>query len=243
MILAANQITFMPWLGFFDLIRCADVWVTLDTFQMPDRSFIPRNKIKYSDGDIRWISIPLKAYHSNTQINKVYINKGIWWKKIINKLSNYYIKARYFKIIHHYVERLLPPREELLAEYNERTLKSVCKILDIRFSPVRLSDLEIHHESGVEATDSLLVDLCKQYRADKYYNFRRGIDEGMHKVENYLPHKIQLYKQAFEHPQYPQCSGGEFTSHMSILDALYNVGPEETRNLIVKGSGWECVQI
>jgi hypothetical protein len=236
MILAANQITFIPWIGFFDLIRCSDVWVTLDTFQMPDRSFISRNRVKYDDNNIRWISIPLKAYKSQTQINEIQIIQDKWWKKIINRLSNYYSKAKYFRVVHSLVEHILPPHENYLVDYNERVLRNLCTIVNIQFSPIRLSNLTIEHSCGTDATDNLLVALCKKFGADCYYNFRCGVDEGMHKCENYASNGIKLYKQAFNHLEYQQC-GEKFISHMSILDALYNVGPEETKNLIITGSG------
>jgi hypothetical protein len=208
---------------------------------MPNQSFIARNKVKFRDNDVRWISIPQKAHNRKIKINEVKIIQDKWWQAAINKLSNYYCKAKYYHAIHPIIKQILLPHEEYLAEYNERIMIYICKIVDIKFSPVRLSDLNMEFESGVEGTDRLFVALCKKFGADSYYNFRSGVDEGIHKCENYAHHGIKLYKQTFNHPEYKQC-GEKFISHMSILDALYNVGPEETQNLIIKGSGWELVQ-
>ena len=39
--------------------------------------------------------------------------------------------------------------------------------------------------------------------------------------------KIKLTFQKFAHPKYPQLHG-EFVPNLSILDAIFNIGPEDT---------------
>ena len=107
-------------------------------------------------------------------------------------------------------------------------------MMDIEFNPIPLSSLEVE---DYEDADSLFVDLCKKFGASAYYNFQRGVELGLHKAECFLPHGIRLFKQEFRHPEYPQLTPA-FVSHLSVLDALYNVGPERTRELLREGSRW-----
>jgi len=43
---------------------------------------------------------------------------------------------------------------------------------------------------------------------------------------------IEVMYQTWEHPIYRQLGQG-FVSHLSVIDALMNIGPEATRSLIV----------
>jgi hypothetical protein len=42
---------------------------------------------------------------------------------------------------------------------------------------------------------------------------------------------IEVVYQAWQHPMYVQ-RGVEFVSHLSVVDALMNIGPQATRSLI-----------
>ena len=52
MILTAHQPVYLPWLGLFDKIAKADVFVIFDTVQYLPKDWMNRNKIKIKDVDI-----------------------------------------------------------------------------------------------------------------------------------------------------------------------------------------------
>src|SRR4051812_2878447 len=58
MIVAAHQPNFIPWLGYFDKMRKADLFVSVDHVQMERQSFQNRVRIKTGGGD-RWITVPV----------------------------------------------------------------------------------------------------------------------------------------------------------------------------------------
>lgn len=234
MILAANQPCFMPWMGYFDLICQSDVWISLDTFQFPNRSFINRNRICPADGNWKWITVSTTHIHKRCSILNVKLASSEWYTDISAKLDAYYRKSSFFSEVHKHICAILVPREDSLATYNERTVKDLCAMMDIKFNPIPLSSLGM---KDYDNADSLFVDLCKKFGASDYYNFQRGVEIGLHKPENFLPYGIRLVKQEFQHPVYPQLTP-DFISHLSILDALYNVGPERSRELVLEGSRW-----
>ena len=51
----------MPWLGYFEQIANADVFVFLDTVQFVARSWHNRNRLKGSDGQHFWLTVPIAA--------------------------------------------------------------------------------------------------------------------------------------------------------------------------------------
>ena len=63
---AISQPTYMPWIGYFNIIDLVDYFVLLDTVQFDKRSWQQRNKIKTTKG-LEWISIPVEVKGKRNQ--------------------------------------------------------------------------------------------------------------------------------------------------------------------------------
>jgi hypothetical protein len=55
---AIVQSSYIPWKGYFDLIRAADEFILLDEVQFTKRDWRSRNRIKTKDG-LSWLTIPV----------------------------------------------------------------------------------------------------------------------------------------------------------------------------------------
>ena len=53
------QPTYLPWLGYFDLIRNADVFVILDHVQFSKQSWQQRNRVRDKRGEVM-LTVPVK---------------------------------------------------------------------------------------------------------------------------------------------------------------------------------------
>ena len=60
--ISINQPTFMPWLGWFELLDNTDVFVLLDDVQFSKQSWQQRNRIKTSKGS-EFITLSVKKFH------------------------------------------------------------------------------------------------------------------------------------------------------------------------------------
>jgi hypothetical protein len=58
--LAVIQSSYIPWKGYFDLIRRADLLILFDTVQFTRRDWRSRNRILTKDGPL-WLSIPVEV--------------------------------------------------------------------------------------------------------------------------------------------------------------------------------------
>ena len=58
MLLSAHQPAYLPWLGYFEKIARADVFIYMDTVQFERNSYTNRNKIKGSNG-AKMLTIPV----------------------------------------------------------------------------------------------------------------------------------------------------------------------------------------
>ena len=64
--IAIAQPTYLPWLGYFDLIDQVDKFVLLDTVQFEKQSWQQRNRLKTPDG-LQWLTVPVKIKGRSTQ--------------------------------------------------------------------------------------------------------------------------------------------------------------------------------
>src|SRR3990167_8474438 len=56
--IAIMQPTYLPWMGYFDLMDQCDVFVLLDSVQFERRSWQQRNRIKTPQGEL-WLTVPV----------------------------------------------------------------------------------------------------------------------------------------------------------------------------------------
>jgi len=56
--IAINQPTYLPWMGYFDLIDQVDLFVILDNVQFVKQSWQQRNRIKTANG-LQWLTVPV----------------------------------------------------------------------------------------------------------------------------------------------------------------------------------------
>jgi hypothetical protein len=61
------QPTYLPWIGYFDLINWADTFIFLDDVEFSHQSWQHRNKIKTSDGPL-WLTVPVRQNGRSEQL-------------------------------------------------------------------------------------------------------------------------------------------------------------------------------
>ncbi len=54
---AIHQPHYFPWLGYFDKMAKADLFVFMDEVQLEDRSYMLRNRFLRKDGELMYLSI------------------------------------------------------------------------------------------------------------------------------------------------------------------------------------------
>ena len=93
------------------------------------------------------------------------------------------------------------------------------KFLNLNSKPaVRASSLNLRDDP----TDRL-IDICKELGADAYL---AGQDGAIYMdLKRFKDSGIEVMTQEFVHPVYPQ-PFGNFQSHMSVIDLLFNCGPD-----------------
>src|SRR5918992_4689365 len=93
---AIVQSSYIPWKGYFDLIRAADEFVLLDDVQFTKRDWRSRNRIKTQNGPA-WLSLPVQSKGRYLQrIDQVVVADADWGRQHWARLRASYGKMPYF---------------------------------------------------------------------------------------------------------------------------------------------------
>lgn len=234
MVVTIHQPEHLPWLGFFDKIRQADVFVMLDHVQYRKNYYQNRNKIRAAGG-VLWLTVPvLTKGNSDQSINEVQINNQgspRWKEKSWASLVQHYRKAKYWPEHGEFFERLYNADWTRLVELNEKIIRYLLAAFSIPANVVRSSELNVKGQRG-----DLLLDICRKAGASVYLSGISG--------REYLDLKmfagagIEVRFQEFHHPIYRQAYE-PFIPCMSAIDLLFNYGPASLD--VIKGIGVETM--
>jgi hypothetical protein len=226
MIVAVHQPQYLPWLGFFDKIDSADVFVLLDNVQFKKNEWQNRNKIKTAQG-WQWLTVPVMYKHLQL-INEVIINNGVNWKhKQRQAILSNYKKAAYHDLLEGFFEDIFSLPWEFISELNIDAVKRLVEILGINTPIYIASDLVEFPKDP----DERLIAITKHFGADTYLAGAGG--RGYMDLDKYEKSGIKVIFQDFIHPVYNQLFG-EFEPFMSVVDLIFNHGDESLE--IIRGN-------
>ena len=225
---AASQPTYLPWPGYFRLMKEADVFVFADHVQFENRSWQCRNRIK-TPTKWEWLTVPVMHSSLFSAIKDVKIsNERSWSRKHWNVLSSCYSKAPYFEEHSAFFKSVYERNWIMLAELSIQIIKYLASQLGL--SPVFVRSSELKTEGR---RSHLALDLCKLLKADRYVS-SIGAKEYM-KEENagelFENEGIKLEFLKYTTPEYPQLFG-EFIPDLSFIDCLFNCGSASSKIIL-----------
>jgi hypothetical protein len=222
--LVVLQPGFLPWLGFFDQMRRAGVFVYYDDVQYDKHGWRNRNRIKTPSGP-HWLTVPTRhAGLGKPSILDVEVETTApWARKHIGTIRQYYRDAKW-------LDRYLPELSDLLQRPWRRLVdldlavsRQMADWLGITTPTLRASELGIRGERSER-----LVALCQYLGVTRYLSGNAA--QSYLDVDLFARHGISVEWQNYAHPVYPQLHG-EFVPYLSAIDLLLNCGDESGRIL------------
>jgi hypothetical protein len=228
---AIVQSNYIPWKGYFDLIRQVDEFILYDDVQYTRRDWRNRNLIKTPQG-LQWLTIPVEVKGKYFQtIRETRIADPAWVERHWNSLLHNYGRALCLEAYRATLEELyLGCTESLLSLVNHRFLTTLCRLLGIGTRISWSSDYRL-----VPGKTERLVELCTQVGADEYIS---GPSARCYIAsELFAEANVRLTWMDYEgYPEYPQLFG-PFEHGVSVLDLLLNCGPDAPKYLDRKCHG------
>ena len=221
MIAAIMQPYLLPYIGYFQLIAAADVFVILDDVQYIRRGWINRNRILLN-GEPHWLTLPVAYAEQETKIIEMqYQLDDAALRKVGNQLDAAYRKAPQRDAMQPLLDQVLGASDSNVARFNTAGLRRVCEALGVGTPMVAASEMGRDTELKAQAG---LIDICRRLGADHYVNAAGGVD--LYQAAAFAEQGLALSFIRSEAPPYRQF-GAPFVANLSIADLLMFCGPEQ----------------
>jgi hypothetical protein len=223
---AILQSNYIPWKGYFDIIRSVDLFIFHDDLQYTKGDWRNRNKIKTPNG-IKWLTIPCGT-NEKRLICEVEITDHSWQKQHWNLIQMSYKKSEYFSVYKSFFEDIfLGENWKNLSDFNQTIIKKISKEIlniDTEFDDSRRYELK-------EKKGDRVIELLKKANAEYYLSGPAAKDYINEKVfkENNISLEWMDYS---NYPEYTQLYP-PFEHFVSIIDLIFNEGPN-TLNFMKK---------
>ncbi len=213
-----SQPMFFPWVGMFEQIRLADIYVHYSDVPFSKGSFVNRVQVKTATGST-WMTVPIRDFALGQPICEVRINyQKDWRHKHLTMLKQAYSKAPFCRDMLDIVDGVYADNHVTLDALSIASLEAVYDYLDLgderKFIDIR--------ELGVGGSSSQRVlDTVLKVGGDLYVTG--------HGARNYLDHElfsrenVRVEYMDYRKTPYPQLHG-PFTPFVSILDLIANTG-------------------
>lgn len=223
------QPTYLAWLGYYGMIYRSEKFVFLDNVQFNKRSWQQRNRIKSPENKELLLTVPVKSKGLRDQlISEVEIDRtSDYINKHINEITRCYKKAKYFDAYANDFFEILKRDYCKNADLCIDIIKLICDKFKIATPTLRASSLAA---DGSKA--ERLANICQELGANQYLS-AIGSKEYISESDSFTKRNIEVIYNEYNHPIYNQMYG-EFISQLSILDLLFNEGPNSL-NIILSG--------
>lgn len=223
---AIMQPTYLPYLGYFQLMAASDVFVFLDDVQFARRSWQSRNRILTAQGELM-LTVPVKKHDRDTPIHAIRIDDGQPWRdKHLAAIRHAYGKRPFFAEGFSFVsEQLAREPDGALADFTCGMAQAAAERIGIQTRFVRASSL-----AAPGARSEHLLAICRAVGATAYVS-PTGSADYMEEDGVFAAAGFPARFQAFRLAEYPQ-GRPEFTPYMGFVDALMNVGWDGLKTLV-----------
>ena len=216
------QPSYIPWRGYFDQIRKADLFIFYDDVQYDKRGWRNRNQIKTSQGK-KWLTIPVHSRGAQIENISIHQIRMIWetpWNvDHMKSLQHAYSKAPYFKTYLPLLEMFYARRDEFLADFTVDFTIALARELGIQHTQFERSS---KLDASGQKTDRL-ISVLQKVGATHYISGPSAKD--YIEPEKFEQANITLEYMKYDYPEYPQLYP-PYDPFVSVLDLLFMTGTE-----------------
>jgi len=227
-----SQPMYFPWVGLFEQMRLADVYVHYDDVQFSKGSFTNRVQVKTGQG-ISWLSVPLKNLSLGTLIREVAIeDRRDWRKSHRTTLSQAYARAPFKDEMLALVDEVFSLPAVTMGELAVASMMAVHRYFEFK----RPAEFRYASALGIPGNGSQRVlDVVRAVGGNLYLTG--------HGARNYLDHtlfeRVGVAVQYIDYQKrpYPQLHG-DFTPYVTVLDLIANRGRAGVDVFVSEGLDW-----
>lgn len=217
---------FLPFIGYFDLMNRADVFVYYDTVQFRRRSWHCRTLIA-EQNIAKWLSAPVRtADGSRMPLHEaVWADDTRWRQKAVRRLRHWYAQTSQYNVLDTVAELILSGPSKL-SDWNVLANDTLATLLGITTTTLRSSQMP----PGSGDKQQRLIHVCKQLGATRYLcgpGSRNYVSESL-----FARSDIEVEWLNYDYEGRLLTEEGECV-HPSIVHPILARGLEHTRHILV----------
>ena len=209
--LGIMQPYFMPYIGYFQLMKAVDKYVVYDDVNYIKGGWVNRNHILIN-GEKKMFTVTLRKASPNKFFNEIVI--GDDFKKLMKTLQMNYSRAINFDQTMVLMERIISFPNKQLAVFIANSFREILSYLSVETEILMSS--EIPKDNSLRGKDKI-IQICEILGADQEEFREHGI------TLNFVDSLPQVYSQLHTR---------EFVSGLSMVDVLMNNTKDEVNRLL-----------
>ena len=222
--LGIMQPYFMPYIGYFQLMKAVDKYVVYDDVNYIKGGWANRNHILIN-GEKEMFTVTLQKASPNKLFNEIVI--GDDFKKLMKTLQMNYSRAINFDQTMVLMERIISFPNKQLAVFIANSFREILSYLSVETEILMPS--EIPKDNSLRGKDKI-IQICEILGADTYYNAVGG--KNLYDQEEFREHGITLNFVDSLPQVYSQLHTREFVSGLSMIDVLMNNTKDKVNSLL-----------
>ncbi|MCE8777537.1 MULTISPECIES: WbqC family protein [Bacteroides] len=222
--LGIMQPYFMPYIGYFQLMKAVDKYVVYDDVNYIKGGWANRNHILIN-GEKEMFTVTLQKASQNKLFNEIVI--GDDFKKLMKTLQMNYSRAINFDQTMVLMERIISFPNKQLAVFIANSFREILSYLSVETEILMSS--EIPKDNSLRGKDKI-IQICEILGADTYYNAVGG--KNLYDQEEFREHGITLNFVDSLPQVYSQLHTREFVSGLSMIDVLMNNTKDKVNSLL-----------
>jgi len=220
-----TQPTYLPWIGIFKAAQLVDTFILYDDVQFEKQSWQNRNRFLDSSRNLPvTLSVPVRKHNCETAIRDIEIAVPDFYEDHVRKLRAWYRRAPFLEPTLDVLLEVYTKRYARLAELTSALTMALARYLGIH------SAFLFSHEFDIQGSKHTRPLAFARHLGNSMYLTQAGT-RGYTDVEAFAAQGIKVIFLEFTHPVYQQMSA-PFTPHLSIVDMLMNIGPQESSKVI-----------
>lgn len=223
MIVSIMQPYLFPWIGYFQLIAQADVFVLYDDASYIKQGYINRNAL-LSAGQVQRFTLPVPGASSNKRIGDLAFDTQV--EKLLKTLRQNYLHAPAFQNVMPLIEDVLLHSDRDITASCQRAIENILGYLGLTRRLIRSSALDYDRTENAE---NKVIGMCKALGGDIYVNSTGG--RHLYSAPAFAAQGITLRFLQANNVAYDQGTP-EFVPNLSIIDVLMHCTPAAVRQAL-----------
>ena len=160
---------FLPYMGYFQLIKHVDIFVNLDHVSFMKRSYMTRN-VLHNEQEIN-IQMSHASQNKACDETQVFIDDH-YVKKFLRKIEFNYSKTPHYELISQKIAKWITSGNgKSISEFNLQIIKEICSYLEIKTEVVDTS-----RGMSELSREDCLIEITKKLQCEEYVNPIGGIE-------------------------------------------------------------------